>query len=180
MFILWQNLHLVAVHLQVAAERHRRAGPAAVKQAPRRASVAHLGNHRQDWGDSDATGKEQVFVVRAEFEVVARPADFEELTRTKCVVHVCGAAARQFFAEYRDPVDEPVGRVAAQRVLAHDIAEQQVDVRAGSPGRQHAAKRIGQFDRDDAVGLDAELDDAQVEHTGFGVVRLVPRQVNRG
>ena len=77
------DLHPVAVAGELVEEGHRAALAAAVEQLPVRAEQVGLVDHRQQRGDADAAGDEQVARRRHEREVVARAADPDEVARAR-------------------------------------------------------------------------------------------------
>ena len=92
------------------------------------------------------------------------------------VVDGVRAAATVDLTQHGHPVARPVGRVAAQRVLAFQgravgTGQQQVDVRTGLPRRQLASVRGHQLELDDVLGDGADVGDEAVpfdvaEHAG--------------
>ena len=66
---------------QFVRERHRRAGPPAVGQAPLASGGFGGLDHRQDGRDADAPGDEQVPLAVDERKMIAWPPDLEALSR---------------------------------------------------------------------------------------------------
>ncbi len=147
-------MHSVAVGgRQFLAERHRGTAAASVQQLPFGADQFSLVDHGQQRGDADAARDEQVPVGRNQREVVAGPADADQVTRREPLVHVRRAATPGRLAQDRDAVGVRVPPVTAQGVLAgRPFRQDQVDVRARSPVRQPRVVRVGESERDDAVG----------------------------
>ena len=135
------------------AKGHGSGRPPAVVQPPRGAPAGHGGDHRQQRRDPDSPGEEQVLRVFPELKVVARSPHLQHVTRPQDVVDVRRAAPGPFLPQDRDPVAEPVGGIAAERVLTHRVAHHHVNVGPGRPGGQHAPERVGQHQRQDPVGL---------------------------
>ncbi len=63
------------------------------------------------------------------------------------------AAPARGLAQDGDPPGQAVGRIAAQRILADQVAGQhEVDVRARRPGGQRGAGRVAQVEDHDPLG----------------------------
>ena len=182
-FILRHDLHAVAVLLQLGKESHGGPGTSAIDELPVLAPSFRTLNHRQDRGDANTTGNEQVVVRLGEAEVIAGPGDGDGGTVDKRVVDRRRPAAAGDLAQHADPVGGGVGWIAAQGVLAHNVAGQvQIDVRAGLPGGQLAAVGVHQRQGDHAVGLGRALVDDQLQRPHGGVlgpfdIRQVPGDV---
>src|SRR5690606_11328082 len=146
--------HLGAVGLvQGAGEGHRGAAAAPVHEPPARAGRLGGGDHREDGGDADAAGDEQVVAGGDEREVVARAAGEDHRARVDLVVDPGRAAAAVRLVQDGDAPRGAVGRVAAEGVLADEAGgEDEVEVRARGPGGQAGAGRVAEIEGDDAVG----------------------------
>ena len=83
----------VAVAGQLVEEGHRRPLPAAVDEPPLGACGLGGGDHRQDRGDADSTGDEQVLRRRHQWEVVARSPHADRVADLELVVDVERASA---------------------------------------------------------------------------------------
>src|SRR5690606_14862068 len=64
--------------------------------------------------------------------------------------------------QHRDTVAMPVLRVAAQRILANQPADMQVEMGAGLPLVELAPLGVDEEHRDDVLGLPAQLFDDQL------------------
>jgi len=67
-------------------------------------------------------------------------------------------------AQHADPPVPPVGGIAAERVLARtDPVQQQVDVRAGLPGRQQPVVVLAEGEHDNVLGRLLAVHDDEIE-----------------
>ena len=92
-FVLRPDRDPVAVGREFVEEGHRGPLPAAVDQLPVGAGGLGGADHRQHRGDADAAGDEQVARRVDEREVVAWPADPDDVAGVQLVVHVQRPAA---------------------------------------------------------------------------------------
>src|ERR1051326_3606690 len=100
---------------ETVAESHGSARAASVKECPRDARRVDFGDHRQDRGDADAAGDEQVPPGRPQREMVARSAYTYRRAFEELVVDERRAAAPGGLALDGDPPPAAIRRVPAQR-----------------------------------------------------------------
>ncbi len=151
---LVEDLDAIAVLRELVDERHAAGIATAVQQAPVLTCGFDGLDHREDRGDADPAGHEDVLAGCVEREVVAWAAHGDVVAGMKVVVDPYRAAATGRLAEHGDPVGVSVERVPAQRVLPDsDVADMNVDVRAGVPVRKLRAVWVDEHDRSDPVRL---------------------------
>jgi hypothetical protein len=123
-------------------------------QLPLGAGRGHLADHRQQRGDADPAGDEEVAGRVEEREVVAGSAGEQRRAFVGVVVDPPRPTPALPLAQDRNPPRLAVVHRAAQRVLAGEpVREHEVDVRAGLPARDGIARRQPELQRHHAVGL---------------------------
>src|SRR6516225_11579672 len=127
---------------------------------------------------------------RTERKVVARHRDLEQVADLNLVVEMTRAAAARFLAQHRNAIMPPLGGIVAQRVLPHEPAEPQIDMRAGHEPRQVAAARIDELvpigglgeigDRTNAKLHDPGLPELREGRQAFCMLCSAYARINRG
>lgn len=94
-------------------------------------------------GDADAARNEYITWGFDEREVVAWAADVDCGSSEQGLVDVLGSAPALRLTQDGDSPHRAIARVAAERVLPYEpVAQQEVDVRTGSPRRELGACRV--------------------------------------
>ena len=169
--------HPVGRHRQQLVEqRHVLPATPGIHGAPIDSALLGEPDHGQDRCHADAADHEQhLALIGDEVERVAGAFELDRVAHVEGVVHFDRAAAAVGDPTHRDAVvGAPPGRTA-QRVLAAAARSQpDIDVRAGSPGRQQSALRVGERQRDDVGREKFALGD----HRGVGPLhRHDPRRI---
>ncbi len=158
---------------QLAAERGPLGRAGAVMDHEFGAAPPQFRDHRHDRCDADATrDQEMPFACRVEREIVARDRHLEDIAGPDMLVQMARAPATRAFAQHRDTIAPPLGRVVPQRILPQKTAGPQLDMGTGRKARQVAAARVDQLIAVGGFGEIGDRPDAQLH--GPGLLQILP------